>query len=166
MKDKKISLTQTINIMFPAMKYALENGLKQSARFFIYDLANPIFLDFVPKFFVSENIQSSSKYHEMLKLSEYWKKDVYGVFLNDSIKVHEEHMTPNAQLQKKLLEYSNPKDFEEFLRNNYAIAFITKEENQRLDKGGFKSKRFNLNDAFIAYEKMGISIKEFYFGQK
>jgi len=45
-------------------------------------------------------------------------------------------------------------------------VFISKEENQRLDKGGFKSKRFNLNNAFIAYEKMGISIKEFNFGQK
>jgi len=163
MKDKKNSLTNTINIMFPAMKYGLENGLKQCTKFFIYDLANPIFYDFSPRFFVSENVKKSSKFQEILKMSEYSKAKVYKTLNIGLMKVHEEHMTPNGQLQKKLLEFDESKNFELFIRNNYAIAIITKEENQRLDKGGFRSKRTNLEDALIAYRHVGINIYEFKF---
>jgi len=162
----KLSLTETINTMFSAMKYGLKNGFKQTIKFFIYDLANPIFYDFSPKFFVSENVQRNPRYTDILKLSDYLKGKIYKILKNNNMKVHEEHMTPNGQFQKILLECNEPGDFEDFIRNNYAIAIITKDENRKLDKGGFKSNRANLEQAFIAYEKMGITIKQFYFNQQ
>jgi len=162
----KISLTETINTMFPAMKYGLKYGFKQTVKFFIYDLANPIFNDFSPKFFVSENVQQNPKYKDILRLSGYSKGKIYNILNNNNMNVHEEHMTPNGQFQKILLECNEPGDFEDFIRNNYAIAIITKDENKKLDDGGFKSNRANLEQAFIAYEKMGITIKQFYFNQQ
>jgi len=169
----KISLIEAINTMFPAMKYGLKNGFYgkkngfgETVKFFIYDLANPIFNDFSPKFFVSENVQRNPKYKDISKLPYYTKDKIYKFLNNNSMIVHEEHMTPNKQFQKVLLECNEPRDFEDFIRNNYAIAIITKDENQKLDKGGFKSNRANLEQAFIAYEKVGITIKQIYFNQQ
>jgi hypothetical protein len=160
--SQKLSLTETINTMFSAMKYGLKNGLKQTVKFFIYDLANPLFYDFSPKFFVSKIVKTNPRYHDVLKLSEYSKGNIYNILNNINMKVHEEHMTPNGQIQKKLLEFNEPSDFENFIRNNYAIAIITKNENQRLDDGGFRTNRANLDEAFGAYEKMGIIVEEFF----
>lgn len=162
----RISLTETINTMFSAMKYGLKNGFNQTVKFFIYDLANPIFYDFSPKFFISENVQRNPKYKDILKLSSYSKGKIYNILNNNNMNVHEEHMTPNKQFQNILLECNEPGDFEDFIRNNYAIAIITKDENQKLDKGGFKSNRANLEQAFFAYEKVGITIKQIYFNQQ
>jgi hypothetical protein len=150
--------------MFPAMKYALENGINECVKFFIYDLANPLFHDFSPKFFVSDIVQSNLKYKEVLKLSGYSKGKVYNILNNETMKVHEEHMTPNSIFKEKILEYDNSVDFEDFVRKNYAIAIITKEENNKLDKGGYKSNRANLKEAFFAYEQMGIRLNEIKFG--
>jgi len=160
----KISLTETINIMFPAMKCGLENGFMQTIKFFIYDLVNPVFNDFSPKFFSSESIRLRPNYNKILKLNGYSKGKVYKILDPFNRKdVHEEHMTPNSQFQKKILEYNNSHDFENFIRDNYAIAIITKEENKKLDAGFYKSNRQNLNEAFEIYDKLGIKLKEFKF---
>lgn len=163
-KGNKISLTKAINIMFPAMKYGLENGFKECVKFFIYDLARPLFYDFSPRFFVSDIVQSNLKYQEILKLSEYSKGKIYDILNNEIMKAHEEHMTPNKAIGIKLLEYDNSSDFEDFIRENYAIAIITKEENNKLDKSGYKSNRSNLKEAFFAYKQVGINIEEIKFG--
>jgi len=162
-KGNKISLTKAINIMFPAMKYGLENGFKECVKFFIYDLARPLFYDFSPKFFVSDIIQLNLKYQEILQLSEYSKGKIYDILNNETMNVHKEHMTPNKAIGNKLLEYDNSSDFEDFIRENYAIAIITKEENKKLDNGGYKSNRSNLKEAFCAYKQMGININEIKF---
>jgi len=154
--NNRISLTDTINIMFLAMKFGLKNGFKQTVKFFIYDLANPIFYDFSPKFYVSKIVKQNKNFKDILKLSDYSKGRVYKLLNNGSMNVHEEHMTPNSQFQKKLIVCNNPNDFESFIRNNYAIAIITKEENNKLDINGFKINRTSIEDAFIAYKKMGV----------
>jgi hypothetical protein len=147
------------------MKFAKDNGLKQSVTFFIYDLARPIFDDFTPKFYISEEVLKNPKNQEILKLPVYSKQKVYNILNNDTMKVHEEHMTPNGQLQNNLSLSNNPTDFEDFIRKNYAIAIITKEENTKLDKAKLRSKRANLKEAFDAYDLVGITIKKIEFGK-
>jgi asparagine N-glycosylation enzyme membrane subunit Stt3 len=166
LKEADRSFGKTIEIMFPAMKFCLNNGFKQTVKFFIYDLAELSFIDYLPKFFVSEKVSKNPRLEEVLIQSSYKKSKIYNILNNDNMRIHEEHMTPNSQFQNKILEYDNYKIFEEFIRNNYAIAIITKEENQKLDKAGLKSNRSNLKEAFLAYEKMNIRLREIKFVRK
>jgi hypothetical protein len=161
----KTSLTKTVNSMFSAMKFAKKIGMEQCTKFFVYDLACPIFDDFTPLFYVSDVVKKNPYFSEVLKLPVYSKGKVYKILNNDTMKVHEEHMTPNGQLQNMLLKFDKPKDFEDFIRNNYAIAIITKEENAKLDKAKLRSKRANLEEAFAAYKQVGIKIKKINFGK-
>jgi hypothetical protein len=166
LKEVNYSFAKTIEIMFPAMKFGLNNGFKQTVKFFIYDLAELRFIDYLPKFFISEKVVKNPRLQEVLIQPGYRKGKIYDILNNDNMKIHEEHMTPNSRFQNKILEYDDYKKFEEFIRNNYAIAIITKEENKKLDKAGLRSDRSNLKDAFLAYEKVNIELKEINFGRK
>jgi len=159
---KFISLSETIKIMFPSMRYGLKSRLNQSVRFFVYDLGNPVFSDFTPKFFVSKEVQLNPRYKEILPvLSNYSKYKVYKILNNENMTVHEDHVVTNAKIKSMLLECKNHEEFKAFVRDNYAIAFITKAENKMLDDAGLNSERGpNLESAIIAYRKAGVVLKK------
>jgi hypothetical protein len=55
----------------------------------------------LPKYFISEKVSNNSRWGEVLNLPGYRKGIIYDILNNENMKIHEEHMTPNSQFQKK-----------------------------------------------------------------
>jgi hypothetical protein len=157
------SLEETVSATFWSLKYLLSKGFDWTVKNFFYELTKP-FVDFEPKYFVSTGLVKFTNALDFLTKARYEKSKVYRAFKTLGVAVHEEHMTPNSQFMKALLACPGPVEFGRFVRENYAVAIVTKEENSSLDKK-YKTDRPDLEAAFRAYEDVGISLVPVSFGR-
>ena len=67
-----------------------------------------------------------------------------------------EHTTPLAEFFESLVNYKTEREFYETIENYSGVCWITREEDNRLNKRGFRSKR---EDGWQAvYEQCGIKV--------
>ena len=128
------------------------------------------FIDFIPEsnFYYSE--KACNKYEKLklrhhltenMPLSQLKWKDQPKIDEGRKI-LHQEHIFTGTMFRKELLnaELKNPllkEEIMELVNNKYRIAWITKEEDKRLNKKGFKMKRSK--NPFGDYDKLNIIIK-------
>ena len=157
-----ITLKETLEKGVPFLKYFQKGKPWGTIKNFVYDLAIAEFSDFRPRFYISKEVKDLENSDQIIPylngIKHYDKGKIYKI-LNKDI-VHEEHIVPNKVFQNKLEEL-NVIDFEEFVRNNFAIAIILKDENKKLDRNGYKCKRRDtLNQALKIYKELNIIVDE------
>lgn len=84
------------------------------------------------------------------------KRNILGRDENGKSLLLWEHTTPLAEFFESLVNYKTEREFYETIENYSGVCWITREEDNRLNKSGFKSKREDGWQA--AYEQCGIKV--------
>jgi len=154
-----MNLRKFLDVNWKTVKLFLSIGDYYIPGAIFYRITEMDFDDYVPKTYISKPLLLHKNY-------DTFKKHTTRFNLNKVLKRYfgnaafVEHMVSKKYILKYWKECNNKNIFEEYLRNETSVCFLTKSENRILPR--IKGKD-NFENALITYKKCKIEIKHFNF---